>query len=65
VSNPLQAIEDAKETIKKRWERRAGLRLEDRSATAAENIADELTLLRAEMTVIRELLVALGWKPLR
>ena len=65
MSNPLQQIEDAKETIKQRRERRAPLGLEDRSASAVENIADELTLLRAEMSVIRELLVALGWKPLR
>jgi hypothetical protein len=65
VSNPLQHIEHAKETIKQRRELRAGLRLEDRSVSATETIADELTLFRAEMTVIREFLVALGWQPLR
>jgi hypothetical protein len=56
MNNPLQPIQDARAEIEIRQKRRQNVQLDFRGAAAAETIADELTLMRAEMTVMRELL---------
>jgi hypothetical protein len=52
--NPLRHIEDAKKIIEQRAKARAGISLEHRGAMAAEEISDELTMMRAELSAIRE-----------
>jgi hypothetical protein len=56
MSNPQTAIEDAKQEIERRRKLRQGIQLEFRSPAALEMIADEMTMIRAEMTVMRALL---------
>jgi hypothetical protein len=60
MNNPLQPIQDAKAEIEIRQKRRQNIQLDFRGAAAAETIADELTLMRAEMTVMRELLAMIA-----
>lgn len=56
MGDPLQHVHEAKATIAARAQRRANVGAELRSAAAAETIADELTMIRAEMSAMRELL---------
>jgi hypothetical protein len=56
MSYPLQPIDDAKKEIEVRQKNRAGSELHFRNSAALELIADELTLVRAEMEVLRGLL---------
>jgi hypothetical protein len=60
MNNPLQPIQDARAEIEIRQKRRQNVQLDFRGAAAAETIADELTLMRAEMTVMRELLAMIA-----
>jgi hypothetical protein len=63
MSNPLRHLEEAKKLVEYRKRARENHRLEHRGALAAEHISDELTLMRAEMSVIRELLASIAAKP--
>jgi hypothetical protein len=60
MSNPLQPIHDAKVAIESRQKQRQTLQVDFRAFSAAETIADELTLMRAEMTVMRTLLTIIA-----
>jgi hypothetical protein len=60
MSSPLQPIQDAKAAIEMRQKQRESVQLEFRAALAAETIADELSLTRAEMTVMRTLLAMIA-----
>jgi hypothetical protein len=62
MSDPLRPIHDATTTIASRSQRRANVAVEHRSAAAAETIADELTMIRAEMSVMRDLLALIQAK---
>jgi hypothetical protein len=65
MSNPLRHIDDAKRMIEQRRKGRAKDQLDHRSVDAAEDIADELALIRAEMTTIRELVESISAKTVR
>lgn len=56
MSNPLIHIDQARGEIAQRKKRREAIQLEHRGALAAEEIADEVWMLRAEMSVMRELI---------
>jgi hypothetical protein len=56
----MQPIYDAKEAIDMRNKQRQHLQMDFRGAAAAEVIADELTMMRAEMTVMRGLLAQIA-----
>ena len=60
MNSPLQPIHDAKIAIEARQKQRQTLHIEHRAAVAAEVVADELTLMRAEMTVMRSLLAIIA-----
>jgi hypothetical protein len=62
MSDPLQTIRNAEELIKRRNQQRQSIQLDHRGGIAAETIADELTMIRAEMTVMRELLATIAAK---
>jgi len=53
ATDRLQPVHDAKAVIAQRNKSRATMQTEFRNAAAAEAIADELTLMSAEMTVMR------------
>jgi hypothetical protein len=60
MPDPMQPIYDAKEAIDTRNKQRQHLQMDFRGAAAAEVIADELTMMRAEMTVMRGLLAQIA-----
>jgi hypothetical protein len=61
MSDPImQPIYDAKETIDMRNKQRQHVDMTFRGAAAAEVIADEMTMMRAEMTVMRGLLAQIA-----
>lgn len=60
MTDPLKPIHDAKVAIERRQKQREAYQLEHRGAIAGEIIADELTLMRAEMTVMRFLLATIA-----
>jgi hypothetical protein len=60
MNNPLQPIHDAKIAIEARQKQRQTLQIEHRATVAAEVVADGLTLMRAEMTVMRSLLAIIA-----
>ena len=60
MPDPMQPIYDAKEAIDMRNKQRQHVQLDFRGAAAAEVIADELTMMRAEMTVMRGLLAQIA-----
>lgn len=62
MADPLQAVHEAKATIAARAQRRVQAPADMRSAAAAETMADELTMIRAEMTVMRGLLAMIAAK---
>jgi hypothetical protein len=59
-ANPMQPIADATAAIEQRQKRREHAALEHRGAIALEIIADEVTMMRAEMTVMRTLMAHLA-----
>ena len=61
MSNPLEVIDAAKAEVEERRSRRDRFD-DDRQERALEAIADDLTMIRAEMTVIRELLATIAAK---
>jgi antirestriction protein ArdC len=65
MSNPLRHVEEAKKLVEHRNRARENYQLEHRGALAAEHISDELALMRAEMSAIRELLATIAAKPTR
>jgi hypothetical protein len=65
MRNPLHHIDEAKRNLEQRQKQRESFPLEHRGMIAAETIADELTLMRAEIAVIRELLAAFAGRPER
>jgi hypothetical protein len=60
--DPMQPVYDAKVEIERRNKLRNGVQLDFRGPAALETIADELTLVRAEMTVMRSLLAVIAAK---
>jgi hypothetical protein len=62
MADPLQPINEAKATVAARAQRRAQAPTDMRGAAAAETIADELTMIRAEMSVMRGLLAMIAAK---
>ena len=62
MPDPMQPIYDAKEAIEARNKQRQSMQLDFRGAAAAEVIADELTMMRAEMTVMRGLLAQISMR---
>jgi hypothetical protein len=60
MPDPMQPIYDAKEAIEVRKKQRQHAQLDFRGTAAAEAIADELTMMRAEMTVMRGLLAQIA-----
>jgi hypothetical protein len=62
--NPLLPITEAEETIDQRRQLRETQRPENRTHLALETIADEMTRMRAELTVLRSLVSGLtGRRP--
>jgi hypothetical protein len=59
MNNPLQPIHDPKIAIEARQKQRQTLQIEHRASVAAEVVADELTLMRAEMSVVMRSLLAI------
>jgi hypothetical protein len=55
MTNPLLPITEAEETIDQRRQMRETQRPENRTHLALEVIADEMTRMRAELTVLRTL----------
>jgi hypothetical protein len=56
-SDPLhQPILDARKTIASRYQSRRAFSAQDRIAAAIEAVADEATLIRAELEIMRTLL---------
>jgi hypothetical protein len=53
--NPAQIIEDAETAVKARAAARQSSSVEYRKAEALEKIADEMTMVRAELHVLRSL----------
>ena len=62
ATDPLQPIHDAKAAIAQRNKSRPGTSVEFKGPIALEAIADELTMLRAEITVVRTLLATIAAK---
>jgi hypothetical protein len=62
MADPMQPVNDAKEEVARRQARRQDATREIRPIVAVENIADDLTLLRAEMSVMRGLLAMIAAK---
>jgi hypothetical protein len=60
MPDPMQPIYDAKEAIDTRNKQRQHVDMAFRGAAAAEIIADELTMMRAEMTVMRGMLAQIA-----
>lgn len=54
--DPLQPILDARKTLASRYQSRRAKSAQDRIASAIETMADEVTLIRAEMEIMRTLL---------
>lgn len=55
--DPLQVIEEAKAEVEKRRKaRHSGHNADDRGSIALESIADDMTIMRAELTVLRLLM---------
>ncbi|MDB5937582.1 MAG: hypothetical protein JWQ01_4926 [Massilia sp.] len=59
-TNPMQALEDATSTIEARKKRRENMAVDHRSFVALEALADEVTMMRAEMTVMRGLMAMMA-----
>jgi hypothetical protein len=62
VSNPLRHIDEASAVVQARKAQRTSTQLEFRAPQALEFIADDLTLIRAEMSAMRELLAMIQAK---
>jgi hypothetical protein len=60
MKNPLLPITEAEETVDQRRLIRETQRPENRTYLALETIADELTRMRAELSVLRAAVVSLG-----
>jgi hypothetical protein len=65
MKNPLLPITEAEEAIEQRKQARESQRPEFRTHLALEAIADEMTRIRAEISVMRGLVAALAERPLR
>jgi hypothetical protein len=59
----MQPVHDAEKIIASRAPSREGTMLEHRGALAAELMADEMTRVVAELSVIRGLLASIAAKP--
>jgi hypothetical protein len=62
MHNPLHHIQAAQEQVQKRQAQRHVGQVDMRGFLAAEVIADELTMIRAEMSVMRELVAMIQAK---
>jgi len=60
MKNPLLPITEAEEIIDQRRQIRETQRPENRTHLALETIADEMTRMRAELSVLRAAVVSLG-----
>ena len=65
MKNPLLPITEAEEAIEQRRQARESQRPEFRTHLALEAIADEMTRIRAEISIMRSLVAALGERPHR
>ena len=63
MKNPLLPITEAEEALEQRRQLRETQRPENRTHLALEAIADEMTRMRAEISVLRSLVTALAGAP--